>query len=163
MTLNCGIECCLALILYFVSEVFAIPYKLNENYFWPWQESDIWAAHEQGPCRSLGEPSDNLWSDEATEEQCPCQFLGLSRPAVCPSRHIHLRGHTAEQPAGQQQLASPSVGEAMVPGHPSPNSYPGSTAFYIYCELDLQLAWVRGWFMYLRDLKVSRASSSFVK
>lgn len=33
MTLSHGAEYCLVLILYFVSEVFAIPFQLNENYF----------------------------------------------------------------------------------------------------------------------------------
>lgn len=33
MTLICGAKHCLVLILYFVSEVFTIPYQLNENYF----------------------------------------------------------------------------------------------------------------------------------
>lgn len=103
-----------------------------------WYLSTTWS----GTMQVAGEPSDNLWGDEATEEQCPCQFLS-------PSRHVHLHGHTGEQPGGQQPV--PALERQWYQGvlHPIPTLAPLPLIFSLtkIWEPDLHLTWVRGWFM----------------
>lgn len=72
------------LILYSVSEIIAVPLHLNKNYFCLWQQSAIWAPHEQGPFGGVEELSDNLQGGQAAD------FHGLSRPAVGPSHCVDL-------------------------------------------------------------------------
>lgn len=60
-----GVGCCLALILYFVSEIIAIPFCLNKNYFCLWQES---ASTHGDHFRGLGELSDYLRDGQAAEK-----------------------------------------------------------------------------------------------
>lgn len=144
---------------------FCNPLSVKWKLFLLWQESDIWAPHEQGPCKWLGKPSDNLWGDEVTEEQCPCRFLGLSRPGVGPSRHVYLHGHTGEQP-----------GAACQTQHQRGNGTRASFTQFLPClhcllYLALQKSGSQNSsslesgadLCYLRDLNISTASSLFVK
>lgn len=130
------------------------PYK---NYFCLWQQSAIWAPHEQGPFGEVEELSDNLQGGQATD------FHRLSRPAVCPSS----RGDLVSRLLVSSSLPVLAFGiwlyhSILQPFLPwfccllcSASYKSGSqTSSLFESRADL---------CYLRDLKVSAVSSSFVK
>lgn len=166
MTLNCGVECCLVLILCFISEVFAIPYQLNENYFCCGRKMASEHHMSRNHAGSWGSPLITCGVMKPLKNNVHANSLGWADLLLVPADMSICMVTLVSSLVVSSSLLVPALKRQWYQGilHPVPVLAPLPFIFSLIkiLEPDLQLESGAN-LCQLRDLNVSTAISLFVK